>query len=192
MNRKNCDGCATQSTGQCPPLCTGKVDINNPQKKETTMEHTISVLVENHFGVLAKISGLFSARGFNIRSLSVGETEDPQLSRMTIVVDADDKILDQVKKQLNKLIDVHKVVDLTGMQSVERELVFVKVNRKEKMSEIIQTADLFRGKVIDVAPESLVIELTGGEEKIEAFINLMRPFGIIEIARTGKVAMGRG
>ncbi len=156
------------------------------------MEHTISVLVENHFGVLAKISGLFSARGFNIRSLSVGETEDTKLSRMTIVVDADDKILDQVKKQLNKLIDVHKVVDLTGIESVERELVFVKVNRKDKMSEILQIADLFRGKVIDVAAETLVIELTGGTAKVEAFINLLHPFGIIEIARTGKVAMGRG
>ena len=156
------------------------------------MEHTISVLVENHFGVLAKISGLFSARGFNIRSLSVGETEAADLSRMTIVVDADDKILDQVKKQLNKLVDVHKVMDLTGSASVERELVFVKVNRTQKMSEIVQIADLFRGKVIDIAPESMVIELTGGTDKVEAFINLLRPFGIIEIARTGKVAMGRG
>jgi acetolactate synthase I/III small subunit len=156
------------------------------------MEHTISVLVENHFGVLAKIAGLFSARGFNITSLSVGETEDPVLSRMTIVVDADDKILDQVKKQLNKLIDVHKVVDLTEQRSVERELVFLKVKKTGASSEIIETVDIFRGKIIDVAADSLMVELTGGSEKIEAFISLIKPYGIIEIARTGRVALSRG
>ena len=156
------------------------------------MEHTISVLVENHFGVLAKIAGLFSARGFNITSLSVGETEDPVLSRMTIVVDADDKILDQVKKQLNKLIDVHKVVDLTDQRSVERELVFIKVKKSGSSSEIIETVGIFRGKIIDVAQESLMVELTGGSEKIEAFISLLKPYGILEIARTGRVALSRG
>ena len=156
------------------------------------MEHTISVLVENHFGILAKIAGLFSARGFNITSLSVGETEDPALSRMTIVVDADDKILEQVKKQLNKLIDVFKVMDLTGQHPVERELILVKVKKGDKPSEILELVDVFRGKIIDVSLDSLIIELTGGTEKIEAFASLLRPFGILEMARTGRVALGRG
>ncbi len=156
------------------------------------MEHTISVLVENHFGVLAKISGLFSARGFNITSLSVGETEDPNLSRMTIVVDADDKILEQVKKQLNKLIDTHKVIDFAAQEACERELILAKVKKAEKTSELLELIDVFRGKVIDVALDSLVVELTGGTDKIDAFVNLVRPFGILEIARTGRVALGRG
>lgn len=156
------------------------------------MEHTISVLVENHFGVLSKISGLFSARGFNIISLNVGETEDPQLSRMTIVVDADDAILEQVKKQLNKLIDVYKVTDLTDKPSMEREMIFLKVKRTSKGSEILEIVDVFRGKVIDVSPDSLVAELTGNRDKIDAFINLLKPYGILELARTGKVALGRG
>ena len=156
------------------------------------MEHTISVLVENHFGVLAKISGLFSARGFNIKSLSVGETENPKLSRMTIVVSADDKILEQVKKQLNKLVDVYKVVDLSGKPSVERELLFVKVKRGSKSSEIMQVVDIFRGKIIDVSSDSIVVELTGGTDKLKAFLELLNPYGIIEIARTGKVALSRG
>lgn len=156
------------------------------------MEHTISVLVENHFGVLAKIAGLFSARGFNITSLSVGETEIPDQSRMTIVVDADDKILDQVKKQLNKIIDVHKVVDLTEQKSVERELVFIKVKKTGSSSEIIEIVSIFRGKIIDVAPESLMIEMTGGTDKIDALISLLKPYGIIEMARTGRIALSRG
>jgi len=156
------------------------------------MEHTISVLVENHFGVLAKIAGLFSARGFNIKSLSVGETENPKLSRMTIVVSADDKILEQVKKQLNKLVDVHKVVDLSGKPSVERELLFVKVKQSGKSSEIMQIVDVFRGSVIDVSADSIVVELTGGTDKLKAFLKLLNPYGIIEIARTGKVALSRG
>jgi acetolactate synthase-1/3 small subunit len=156
------------------------------------MEHTISVLVENHFGVLARISGLFSARGFNIKSLSVGETEDAKLSRMTIVVDADDKILEQVKKQLNKLIDTHKVIDFVTEQACERELILVKVQKAGKTSELLQLVDVFRGKIIDVALDSFIVELTGGTEKIEAFVNLLRPFGILESARTGRVALGRG
>lgn len=156
------------------------------------MEHTISVLVENHFGVLAKISGLFSARGFNIKSLSVGETENPKLSRMTIVVSADDKILEQVKKQLNKLVDVYKVVDLSSKPSVERELLFVKVKRGSKSSEIMQVVDIFRGNIIDVSLDSIVVELTGGTDKLKAFLELLNPYGIIEIARTGKVALSRG
>jgi len=156
------------------------------------MEHTISVLVENHFGVLARISGLFSARGFNITSLSVGETEDPRMSRMTIVVDADDKILEQVKKQLNKLIDTHKVIDFAAEEACERELILVKVQKSGKTSELLQLVDVFRGKIIDVSLDSFIIELTGGTEKIDAFVNLIRPFGILEIARTGRVALGRG
>jgi acetolactate synthase-1/3 small subunit len=156
------------------------------------MEHTISVLVENHFGVLAKISGLFSARGFNIMSLSVGTTDDPETSRMTIVVDADDKILEQVKKQLNKLIDTKKVIDLTGTPSVERELILVKVRKEARISEIMEMVDVFRGKIIDVSVDSVTVELTGSTPKIDAFIELVRPFGILETARTGRVALGRG
>lgn len=156
------------------------------------MEHTISVLVENHVGVLAKIAGLFSARGFNITSLSVATTDDPETSRMTIVVDADDRILDQVKKQLNKLIDTKKVVDLTGTPAVERELVLVKLRKEGRISDIMELVDVFRGKVIDVAAESVIVELTGGTEKIDAFLELVKPFGILEAARTGRVALGRG
>jgi len=142
--------------------------------------------------VLAKISGLFSARGFNITSLSVGETEDPKLSRMTIVVDADDKILEQVKKQLNKIIDVHKVIDLAADQSCERELLLVKVTKGDKTTELLQLVKVFHGEVIDVAPDSVIIELSDESEKVEAFLKVLRPYGIIELARAGRVALGRG
>jgi len=156
------------------------------------MEHTISVLVENHVGVLARIAGLFSARGFNITSLSVGETEDPEVSRMTIVVDADERILEQIKKQLNKLIDTRKVIDLTGQDYVERELILIKVKKEDNFSELLELVDVFRGKILDVSHDSITIELTGSTSKIEAFINLILPFGILEMARTGRVALGRG
>ena len=157
------------------------------------MRHTISVLVENKFGVLARIAGLFSGRGFNIDSLSVGETTDPTVSRMTIVVKGDDRILEQVVKQLRKLIDVIKVVDLTKDEYVGREMILIKVAATSKTrAEIMAVTDIFRGKIVDVSHETYTIELTGDESKIRAIINLLEPFGVKEIVRTGKIALGRG
>jgi len=154
--------------------------------------HTISVLVENHPGVLARIAGLFSGRGFNIESLSVGETEDPTASRMTVVVRGDDLILEQVTKQLNKLVDVIKVSDLTKEQFIERELVLIKVSADGKSrSEILQICDIFRARIVDVAPKTVTIEVTGTEDKIDALVNMLKPFGIREMARTGSVALTR-
>jgi acetolactate synthase-1/3 small subunit len=156
-------------------------------------EHTISVLVENKSGVLAHIAGLFSGRGFNISELSVGETESPEYSRMTIVVKGDDLIVEQIKKQLNKFIDVIKVSDLTNVAAVHREIILIKVNATaNKRQEIFQTAEVFKGKVVDISHESITLEVTGITEKIEAFISLMRPYGIQEIARTGRVSISRG
>lgn len=157
------------------------------------MRHTISVLVENKPGVLARISSLFSGRGFNIDSLAVGETEQHDISRMTIVVKGDERILEQVMKQLNKLIDVIKVTDFVGQPHLERDLVLIKVNaEKGKRSEVLEIADIFRAKIVDVAPNSLIVEMTGDEEKILALVNMLKPFGIKEMVRTGIVAMGRG
>jgi acetolactate synthase-1/3 small subunit len=157
------------------------------------MKHTISVLVENKFGVLARVSGLFSARGFNIDSLAVGETEDPTISRMTIVVRGDDRVLEQVMKQLRKLIDVIKVVDLTRKDIVERELVLIKVLCSGgKRAEIMEIVDIFRGRIVDVDQKIVTIELTGHESKIQALLELMKPFGIQELVRTGKIAIARG
>lgn len=156
-------------------------------------KHTISVLVENKFGVLARISGLFSARGYNIDSLSVGTTEDPDISRMTIVVRGDERVLEQVEKQLNKLIDVIKVSDFKGASHIERDLVLVKVKAdKNTRGELIQICDVFRAKIVDVAVDSVIMEITGDNEKVEALIRMVRPFGIKEVSRTGIVAMGRG
>jgi acetolactate synthase-1/3 small subunit len=156
------------------------------------MRHTISVLVENHFGVLARVAGLFSGRGFNISSLSVGETEDPSISRMTLVVEGDDAVVEQSKKQLNKLIEVLKVVDLAEVDHVGRELALVKVNaEKRNRSEIIELVDIFRAGIIDVSPKSMTIEVTGPEEKVAALIKMLKPFGIREMARTGRVALPR-
>lgn len=156
------------------------------------MKKTISVLVENQFGVLTHVSGLFSARGFNIDSLAVGETEDPTISRMTIVVDGDEKTLEQVKKQLNRLIDVIKVIDLTDEDFVDRELVLIKVKIDAKnRSEILQIADTFQAKIDDVKKETAIVEVTGDQNKIKSFIEIIRPFGIVEIARTGRIAIGR-
>jgi len=157
------------------------------------MKHTICCLVENKFGVLARISTLFSARGFNIDSLAVGETEDPSVSRMTIVVDVDEKILEQVIKQLRKLIDVIKVIDLTGQDSVERELMLVKVSTPDASirSEVMQIVEIFRAKIVDIGPNSLIVEIVGDEKKVESLLELLRPFGIKELVRTGKIAMLR-
>ncbi|MET1124870.1 MAG: acetolactate synthase small subunit [Archaeoglobaceae archaeon] len=156
------------------------------------MKYTIAVLVENKPGVLARVASLFRRRGFNIDSLSVGRTERDDLSRMTIVVEGDEKVVEQVTKQLNKLIEIIKVSDVT-YNSVERELCLIKVNAPpEKRGEIIELANIFRARIVDVARDSFIIEITGDEDKIEAFINLMRQYGIKELARTGKVAMARG
>ncbi|MDQ1328885.1 MAG: acetolactate synthase small subunit [Candidatus Poribacteria bacterium] len=157
------------------------------------MRHTISVLVENKFGVLARVAGLFSGRGYNIDSLNVGETEDPTISRMTIVARGDDRILEQITKQLNKLIDVIKVTDLTSEEHVERELAMIKVSAPQKVrSEIIQLASIFRSSIVDVSLESLIISVTGDEDKINALIDMLRPYGIREISRSGRVAISRG
>ena len=157
------------------------------------MRHTISVLVENKPGVLARISSLFSGRGFNIDSLAVGETEQHDTSRMTIVVKGDERILEQVMKQLNKLIDVIKVTDFVEQAHLERDLVLIKVNAgKGKRSEVLEIIDIFRARIVDVAANSLIVEMTGDEEKILALVNMLKPFGIKEMVRTGIVAMGRG
>ena len=157
------------------------------------MRHVISVLVENEFGVLARVAGLFSGRGFNIESLSVAETMDPTVSRITLVTRGDDQVLEQIEKQLNKLICVIKVTDFTETEHVERELVLVKVNADERTrGELANIADIFRAKIIDVSRQSYIVEITGTEDKVTAFIELLRPLGIQEIVRTGKVAMFRG
>ena len=156
------------------------------------MTHTISILVENHFGVLARISGLFSARGYNIESLCVGITEDPTVSRMTVVVQGDDKILEQIVNQLNKVIEVIEVIDLTSQSHVERELVLVKISTSAKQrTELLEIANIFRAKVVDVAPKSTIVEATGSTDKIRAFIDMIRPFGIQELSRTGSIALVR-
>ncbi len=156
-------------------------------------KHTIAVLVENRFGVLSRVVGLFSARGYNIESLSVGETLDPTVSRMTLVVRGDEFVIEQVIKQLHKLIDVIKVTDLTEESHVERELVLVRVNAEPATrAEILRTADIFRAKVVDVTTTTFTLEVTGDEQKLDAIVELLRPFGIQELVRTGKVAIARG
>jgi acetolactate synthase-1/3 small subunit len=155
--------------------------------------HVITATVINEPGVLSLVAGLFSARGFNIDSLVVGRTEDPNLSRMTVVVDADDNTLEQVRKQLAKLVPVVKVRDFAGTAYVERDLAMINVSvGPDKRAEVIELVNLFRGKVIDVGRNNLLIELSGPEAKIEAFIELVRPYGIKEMARTGVIAMTRG
>ena len=157
------------------------------------MRHIISVLVENEFGVLARVAGLFSGRGFNIESLSVAETLDPTVSRITLVTRGDDQVLEQMEKQLNKLICVIKVGDFTQTEHVERELVLIKVKADERnRGELANIVDIFRAKIIDVSRETYTVEITGAEDKVKALIELLRPLGILEIVRTGKVAMFRG
>jgi acetolactate synthase-1/3 small subunit len=157
------------------------------------MKHTIAVIVENKSGVLTRIAGLFSRRSFNIDSLSVGATENPDYSRMTITVHGDRDVLEQVIKQLSKLINVIRVSELDPSESIERELAIIKVSAdKESRSEIMQIVNIFRAKIIDVSHRSMIIEVTGDEEKIDAIVQLLRQFGIKEIARTGKVSMVRG
>ena len=157
------------------------------------MRHTISVLVENRFGVLSRISGLFSGRGYNIESLSVGETTDPQMSVMTIVTTGDDQIIEQITKQLNKLIEAVKVVDLSDGDHIERELMLVKVRAAGKdRDEMKRLADIFRGRILDVSDKSYTIELTGTGAKLDAFLQTIEPGVILETVRTGASGIGRG
>ncbi len=156
------------------------------------MRHTINLLVENKLGCLSRISGLFSARGYGIDSISVGNAEEEGMSRMTIVTHGDDKIIEQITKQLNKVVDVVKVTDLTSESFVNRELALIKVSASPSVrSEIMQVADVFRGKIVDISPRTLTIEATGNEDKINAIISMLRPFGLKEVARTGRIAIKR-
>lgn len=157
------------------------------------MRHILAVLVENNPGVLTRVAGLFSRRGYNIDSLTVGRTESPNISRMTIVVEGDDLVLEQVTKQLHKLIDVIKINDITSEQYVDRELVLIKVGADPVgRGEILQIVDIFRARIVDIGRRTLIIECTGDEGKINAVIESLKPFGIKELVRTGKVAMLRG
>ncbi len=156
------------------------------------MKHTISVLVENQSGVLARIAGLFSARGFNIDSLSVGETEDPTISRMTITLDGDDRILEQVTKQLHRVVDVIKVIDLTRKEFIDRELVLVKVNvNKSRRPEIIPIIESCGAKIAAAEASSLTVEAVGDRQKIRTLLEMLRPYGIREVSRTGRIAVSR-
>ena len=157
------------------------------------MRHVISALVINEPGVLANVAGMFAARGFNIDSLVVGRTENPEFSRMTVVVDADDNTLEQVRKQLAKLVPVVKVRDFAGTAYIERDMALITVGvGPEKRGEVIEIVNLFRAKIVDVAKTSMVVELAGPEQKIEALVDLLQPYGIKELARTGVIAMSRG
>ena len=156
-------------------------------------KHTMSVTVENRPGVLTRVATLFRRRGYNIDSLTVGTTENQGISRMTIVVQGDDQIMEQVSKQLYKLVDVIKVIDITKEESVDRELVLIKVKADNNVrAEIVQIVDIFRARIVDIGRNSLIIEATGDQRKIDALEDSFRPFGIIELVRTGKMAMVRG
>lgn len=156
------------------------------------MRHTISVLVENKFGVLARVSGMFSGRGFNIDSLNVAPTHDASLSRITAVLKGDDASLELCIRQLRKLVNVVEVIDFKEAQAVARELVLVKVRAStQTRSEIVQIADIFRAKIVNLAPDNLIIELTGTDDKINALLGLLEPFGVLELARTGRLALKR-
>ncbi|MFI7587809.1 acetolactate synthase small subunit [Spongisporangium articulatum] len=158
-----------------------------------SQKHTLSVLVENRPGVLTRVAGLFARRGFNIHSLAVGPTEHPDISRITVVVDVDELPLEQVTKQLNKLVNVIKIVELEPTASVQREMLLVKVRADlQTRSHVLETAELFRARVIDVAPDAVTIEATGSPDKIEAFLRVLEPFGIRELVQSGLVGIGRG
>lgn len=157
------------------------------------MKHTISVLVENEFGVLSRVAALFSGRGFNIDSLSVAPTNEESISRMTLVTRGDDQILEQINKQLNKLIDIIKVIDFTDGSGIEREMALIKVAAEDECrAEVLRIVDIFRAKIIDVTPKSYTIEATGSPVKIDGILELLRPLGLKELVRTGPVAIGRG
>ena len=156
------------------------------------MRHVLSAVVQNQPGVLAHVAGMLASRGFNIDSLAVGETEDAHLSRMTFVVVGDDKVLDQLRKQLEKLVTVVRVLDISGEDFVERDLMLIKVNvPPERRGEIRELSDIFRGRIVDVGPHQIMVEISGPERKIEAFIDLMRPYGIKEVVRSGRIALVR-
>ncbi len=156
------------------------------------MRHVLSATVQNVPGVLAHVAGMFASRGYNIDSLAVGETEDPRLSRMTFVVVGDDNVLEQVRKQLEKIVTVVHVDDVSGHDHVERDLMLIKVRMKPgQRSEIRELTDIFRGRIVDVSPDQMTVEIAGQERKIEAFIDLMRPFGIVELVRSGRIAIVR-
>lgn len=157
------------------------------------MKHIISVLVQNHFGVLSRVSGLFSGRGYNIESLSVGVTNNPEQSIMTIVTRGDDKVIEQIIKQLRKLVNVLRVRDVTAMDHIEREMLLIKVFAPPKSrNDIFNIVNTFRGKVVDLASESMVIEITGTNDKNTAFLEVLEPYGLIELIRAGSLAIGRG
>ena len=165
------------------PLCAGIVSL---------MKHVLSAIVMNQPGVLAHISGMLASRAYNIESLAVGETEDPKFSRMTFVLAGDDRLLSQVRKQLEKIVTIVKVADYLNQPIVERDLMLVKVSTQERQrAEICELADIFRAKIVDVGHEHVIIELAGQESKLSAFIDLMRPFGILELVRTGRIALSR-
>jgi acetolactate synthase-1/3 small subunit len=156
------------------------------------MRHVLSAVVQNQPGVLAHVAGMLASRGFNIDSLAVGETEDAHLSRMTFVVVGDDKVLDQLRKQLEKLVTVVRVLDISGEDFVERDLMLIKVNvPPDRRGEIRELSDIFRGRIVDVGPHQIMVEISGPERKIEAFIDLMRPYGIKELVRSGRIALVR-
>ncbi|HUS88746.1 MAG TPA: acetolactate synthase small subunit [Desulfosporosinus sp.] len=156
------------------------------------MLHTLAVLVENNPGVLIRVAGLFARRGYNIDSLTVCQTEDPEVSRMTIVVNGDDQIIEQVRNQLSKLVVVHTVTDLTGESVVDRELALIRVEvSAETRSAVLQTVEVFRGRVVDMGRSNITVELTGDIAKIDAFVHAIRPYGLLELVRTGKIAILR-
>ncbi len=175
---------------QSPPVPNRRT--SPPVAVEREKRHTISILVENKFGAFTRIAGLFAAKGYNIDSLSVGPTEDESISRMTVVTRGDDQIIEQIIKQLNKVIDTIKVVDLTFDSFVDRELVLVKVSSNaETRPEIMQVAEIFRAKVVDISPRTLTLEATGSQQKVDAIIKMLKPYAIRELARTGRVALKR-
>jgi acetolactate synthase-1/3 small subunit len=156
------------------------------------MRHVLSAVVQNVPGVLSNVAGMLASRGYNIDSLAVGETEDPQLSRMTFVVVGDDSVLEQVRKQLEKIVTVVRVTDVSAKDFVERDLMLIKVHAKgNDRTEIRELTNIFRGRIVDISPEEMIVEVAGQERKVEAFIDLMRPFGIVELVRTGRIAMVR-
>ncbi len=187
---------AAHADGVEKPFPIAKIPLEErPDFEENTvrMRHVLSALVQNQPGVLAHISGMLASRGFNIDSLAVGETEVPDLSRMTFVVHGDDAELEQVRKQLDKIVTVVRVVDISSEDFVERDLMLLKVKATStQRTEIVLLVEMFRGKVVDISPENMMVEISGQERKIEAFIELMRPYTILELARTGRIALVRG
>lgn len=167
--------------------------LSNAMLKQIQQQYVITVLVENHPGVLARVSGLFARRGYNIESLAVSVTDDPAVSRMTLVVDGDHMVLEQITKQLHKLIEVIRVVDYTEIPAIEREMAFIKVNAEPRdRAEIMQIVEIFRGRIIDMSERAFVIEVTGATEKIDKIRELLGPYGVREMVRTGLIAIARG